>query len=260
VGYFAGTAPSAYHPLHIRHQLEQTLDNLGTNYLDIYFFHNFHFGIGDEYLEAAIEQMRALRSEGLIRAIGMRGPHRFATDRLTISSGRRSDKHERFLEMYTRIRPDFLAVRYNMLTEDDTLFEWALQRDVTVFVNKPLSQGLLTGKYDALRPRRFGAGDHRSRKRWFTPAALAVIAEGLKPIRQRFGCRPDDLVRVALRYCMRADNAVVIVGFTTPAHVEMNFKSLGKPLSKEDFAFLQDALTDLRRELAALGDVFLDEL
>jgi len=39
VGYFAGTAPHGYHPGHMRHQLEQSLDNLHTDYLDVYFLH-----------------------------------------------------------------------------------------------------------------------------------------------------------------------------------------------------------------------------
>lgn len=31
VGYFRGTAPHGYHPPHLRHQLEQTLDNLRSS-------------------------------------------------------------------------------------------------------------------------------------------------------------------------------------------------------------------------------------
>ena len=64
VGYFRGCAPNAYHPLHIRHQLEMSLSNLGTDYIDIYYFHNFHFGIHDEYLLAAIEMMNRLQRRG----------------------------------------------------------------------------------------------------------------------------------------------------------------------------------------------------
>ncbi|MGH3694604.1 MAG: aldo/keto reductase [Pseudonocardiaceae bacterium] len=82
VGYFRGTAPHGYHPVHLRHQLEQSLDNLRTDYLDIYFFHHSEFGENDELLDATIETMRTLRTEGLVRAIGMRGPHRFALERL----------------------------------------------------------------------------------------------------------------------------------------------------------------------------------
>jgi methylglyoxal reductase len=82
VGYFAGTATHPYLPGAMRRQLEATLENLRTDHLDIYFLHNSSFGDNDQYLDGAIEQMRAFRQQGLIEAVGMRGPHRFATDRL----------------------------------------------------------------------------------------------------------------------------------------------------------------------------------
>lgn len=50
VGYFAGTAPHGYHPLHMRHQLEQSPDNLRTEHLDVYFLHHPNFGPDDRYL------------------------------------------------------------------------------------------------------------------------------------------------------------------------------------------------------------------
>jgi len=78
VGYFAGTAAHPYLPGAMRRQLETTLENLRTDYLDIYFLHNSSFGEDDRYLDGAIEQMRAFQQQGLIKAVGMRGPHRFA--------------------------------------------------------------------------------------------------------------------------------------------------------------------------------------
>ena len=85
-GYFSGTAAHPYLPSAMRRQLETTLENLQTSCLDIYFLHNAEFGTDDQYLDGAVEQMRAFQEQGLIRAIGMRGPHRFATDRLTIAN------------------------------------------------------------------------------------------------------------------------------------------------------------------------------
>jgi methylglyoxal reductase len=263
VGYFAGTALNAYQPLHMRHQLEQTLDNLGTEYVDVYFLHNFDFGPDDAYLPGAVEQMRVFRDEGLVRAIGMRGPHRTAPERLTVPKAGRSDKHARFRQVFELVQPDVLAVRYNPLTPEgrDDIFAWARGHGVGVLINKPLAQGLLTGKYDPDRPPVFGPGDHRSRKRWFTPAALAVLRDGLKPLQQRFGSRPADLVRVVLRYCLqRATSAVVLVGFTTPAQVEMNFTCLDEPLTEEDLAFIRTTMERLQRALDAAGEVFLDEI
>src|SRR5205807_3620708 len=39
VGYFRGCAAHAFHPLHMRHQLEMSLNNLGTEHIDIYYLH-----------------------------------------------------------------------------------------------------------------------------------------------------------------------------------------------------------------------------
>jgi methylglyoxal reductase len=262
VGYFAGTAANAYEPLHLRHQLEQTLENLQTDYLDVYFLHNFDFGAGDVYLGGAIEQMRSFREQGLIRAIGMRGPHRFALERLVVPKRERSDKLRRFYDVFELVQPDLLAVRYNMLTPEgpDDLFAWAAQRGVGVLINKPLSQGLLTGKYEPSEAPTFGAGDHRRRKRWFTPPALALLNRGLEQLRERFGGEPAELVRVALRYCLqRADNAAVLVGFTSAEQIEMNFTCLGEPLTGDELAFIRTTMKALQAELDAAGDVFLDE-
>ena len=45
------------------------------------------------------------KTQGLIKAVGMRGPHRFATDRLTVPRQQREDKYARFRHLFTRVRP-----------------------------------------------------------------------------------------------------------------------------------------------------------
>jgi|SRR5215470_446701 len=218
VGYFRGTAPHGYHPVHMRHQLEQTLDNLRTGYLDLYFFHHAEFGQNDEWLDAAIETMRQLRVDGLVRAIGMRGPHRFALERLD-GSRARADKVARFRALFARIQPDVLAVRDNLLTPQDRqegIFAFAARHRCGVLINKPLAQGLLTGSHNPAASRVFGEGDHRTRKRWFTPAALAILTEGLDELRRHVGGGTQELVRIALWSCLdRYVHAAVLVGFTT---------------------------------------------
>ncbi|MBX6358149.1 MAG: aldo/keto reductase, partial [Micromonosporaceae bacterium] len=116
VGYFAGTAAHAYLPTAMRRQLETSLENLRTDRLDIYFFHTSEFGPDDRYLDDAIVQMRDFQRQGLVRCVGMRGPHRYAPHRLTQPRNNRPDKHARFRTLFDRIRPDYLAVRHNPLT------------------------------------------------------------------------------------------------------------------------------------------------
>jgi len=265
VGYFTGTAAHAYLPSAMRRQLETTLENLRTDRLDIYFLHNADFGPEDRYLEGAIAQMEDFRRDGLIKAIGMRGPHRFATERVTVPKERREDKHARFRHLFTRVKPDYLAVRHNALTPppptgQQDIFAFAADRGTSVLVNKPLSQGLLTGKYDPLRPPLFDAGDHRLRKAWFTPHALGIIQAGLRPLRERFGPDPADLVRVALQFCLQhAENAAILVGFTRPEQVTENLSAVGDPLGTDDLDFVRATAGALQRDLDAAGEVFLDE-
>ena len=263
VGYFAGTAEHGFDPAHMRRQLGQTLDNLGTSYLDIYAFHHSEFGAGDRWLGPATEAMRAFKAEGLVRAIGMRGPHRFATDRLTTAPDRRGDKIAQFYAAFEVVQPDVLAVRDNLLTpaaRSEGIFAFARSKECGVLINKPLAQGLLTGCHDPARPRAFGPGDHRSRKRWFTADAVAILGDGIAKLRQLAGPDPADLIRVALWSCLeRSPDAVVLVGFTTAEQVRANLTSLR---DHPDRAMLQQAraiMAAVQARLDEAGEVFVDE-
>ncbi|MFI6883902.1 aldo/keto reductase [Streptosporangium canum] len=264
VGYFAGTAEHAFHPRHMRHQLEQSLINLGTDHLDIYFLHRSDFGDDDRLLIPAVEAMHAFCSEGLIKAIGMRGPHRFARDRLTVAPNQRGDKIARFKEVFAVVQPQVLAVRDNLLSplaRSEGIFAFAAQHRTGVLINKPLGQGLLTGAYPSNMLRAFGPGDHRSRKRWFTdPAALALITEGLQELRALVGPRREDLIRIALWACLdRYAHAAVLVGFTTPQQVQQNLAALGEAPHSDVIAQARAIMARVQEKLDARGEVFTDE-
>jgi methylglyoxal reductase len=254
VGYFSGTAPNPYHPLNIRHQLEMSLCNLRTDYVDIYYFHNFNFGASREYLDDAVAEMRRFREEGKVKAIGMRGPHRFSLDRAHGTVGQ--DKYEIFFSVAEKVRPDVVQIRFNLLTPsvcaERDVFSWANSHGVGVVINKPLAQGLLLDKYDPLHPPDFEVGDHRRRKRWFGPEGLAVIHRRMSYIRERFGNERSDLVRVALQYCLhQSPNACVVAGVKGPEQVEMNLRAAGRPLLEEDVRFLQQSMAEIGEEIGA---------
>jgi aryl-alcohol dehydrogenase-like predicted oxidoreductase len=263
VGYFAGTGVHGYEPKHMRHQLEQTLDNLRTDHLDIYFLHHLDFGTNDRYLGPAADTMRDMLAAGTIRAVGLRGPHRFATDRLATPAGARDDKTARFMRVFDAIRPTVLAVRDNLLTPNERsseIVEFAQTHGCGVLVNKPLAQGLLTGTHDPLAPRSYGPGDHRRRKRWFTSDAIGIISEGLAELRQTAGTHRRDLIRIALASCLsRSEHAAALVGFTRPDQLEETLTCLDVEPSKTQLDTARAIMTTVRQRLDALGEVFLDE-
>jgi aryl-alcohol dehydrogenase-like predicted oxidoreductase len=258
VGYFSGTAEHGFEPRHMRRQLEQSLDNLGTDHLDIYAFHHPNFGEDDHWLHPAIEAMNTFRDEGLIRAIGMRGPHRFAVDRLTTPPDQRGDKIARFRALFNEIRPNVLTIRDNLLTppqQSDGIFSFAETHNVGILISKPLSQGLLTGIHRPDNARTFGPGDHRLRKRWFQPDSLAIITEGLDQIRATTGPHTEDLIRIAIWACLdRSPNAVALVGFTTADQVATNIISCRQRPSPETITTARQIMGTIQQRLDTAGE------
>jgi len=237
VGWLEGSAPHRLHPLKIQQQFETSLYNLGTDYVDIYYFHNTDFGLEDEYLDDAAELMHRFRDEGKVRFIGQSGY-----------------EYEDFLRVHETVRPDVLQFRYNALFNkwDDPetdLFAWADARNLGMVLFGPLAQGALLGKYTAASPPAFEPGDNRARNEWFTPEGLAKLGPAMKQITARFGETAPDLVQMALQYCLhRSQNAVAIPGFRNPAQVGVNVAAAGNPLGVEDVRFIRETLNFAGRQ------------
>ncbi|MER7582344.1 aldo/keto reductase [Kitasatospora sp. NPDC097691] len=257
VGYFAGTAAHPYQAAQIRRQFETTLDNLGTDYLDIYFLHVSDFGPGDRYLEEAVETVQQLKRRGLIRAIGMRAPHEFAREWATDLGHPRAAEAARFLTLLARVQPDVLTARYNLLSpiyapDETDIFDLARDRGIGMLVKQVLGKGLLIGTHDPLAAPSFPSGDHRGQDHRFTAPALQAIQSGLSVLRQRFGPTRADLTRVALRYALQRDPAVaVLVGFRTSQQITSNLTCLGEPLSSDDIGAIGLTMSSVRDMLTA---------
>jgi myo-inositol catabolism protein IolS len=233
VGWFKGTAPNAMQPLHVRHQLEQTLHNLGTDYLDIHYFHNTNFGPDDRYLEESADLMRSFQKEGKVRAIGQ-SAYSYAD----------------FQRVCPVVRPDVIQFNYSALGSpfDDPepdLFAWAEEQGYGMVMFGPLGQGLLLDKFDPENPPKFGEGDVRSGGERFGSESLRKLRERLAPIKDRFGSSVRDLARVALQYPLaRTQHGCVIPGFKNPEQVEINASAADKPLSPEDVEFIRKQLQE----------------
>jgi methylglyoxal reductase len=252
VGYYRGDAPHGFEPQHMRRQLEASLRNLQTSYLDIYFFHHLDFGPRDEYLEDAITQMYRFRDEGKVRYIGLRGPHKFSLLR-ALGDAAFDGKHDRFVWLAQKIVPDVISLRYNMLTPRlsvNSTLDWAKSKEIGILVYKPLAQGLVLDKYDPSDPPRFGTGDHRNRKAWYAAEALAVLHKRLGLLKERFRCQTaGDLARLAVRYCLsRCESACVVAGFRTAQQVTETFVAESL-LDGDSCSFIESVFAGLRDEL-----------
>ncbi len=228
VGHFPGTAAHAYEALHIRHQCEQSLHNLQTDVLDIYYFHHGDFGPDDRYLDEAIDAMQRLQREGKIRIIGL-------------SAYSAAD----FQRLVPRIRPTVLQSWAHLLDDQfirpgGPVAELLKTHEMSFVAFSPLSQGLLLGKYDAKKPPQFEPGDFRASQERFSAAGIANVNGLVDQIKTRHGARTEDLARVALQYVLAHERvACVIPGFRNRAQVACNLAAAGRPLTPPQVAELR---------------------
>lgn len=231
VGHFPGTAAHAYDPLHIRHQCEQSLKNLGRDYIDLYYLHHGEFGDDNEYLHGAAAALNALVAEGKIRL-----------------KGQSAYSNEHFARAVPVVKPMVLqswanALQPEFIAPDGVVPNLLATHGMSFVAFSPLAQGLMLDKFDPENPPKFDEGDHRKAKEKFQTDALRELKPKLNQLKERFGSDIADLSGVAQRYVLNHPNvACVIPGFRNETQVACNLAATGRELSAEDMAFIEQTL------------------
>ncbi len=220
IGWDPGPHGHAYHPDQIRERLERSLGLLGTDRVELYYFHRCEFGRDDAYLDDAVSVFRELKDEGKIRFIGL------------------SDWDLTKLARYAkRVEPDVVQPYRNVLDDDyaaSGLQAWVEANDAGIAWFSPLKHGLLLGKYEA--PVTFEKGDMRNRIPGFRDQALLDhLRRCREEVTARFGARTSQPVLMALVGALLADapTACVLLGMRNPGQVEAA-AALGDLLTAEE--------------------------
>lgn len=244
VGHFRGTAPYAYEPFHIRHQCEQSLRNLRTDYIDMYYFHHGTFvgpgrnGAGDsvrdhDYLHEAAETMRDLVKQGKVRAIGQ--------------SAYSVADFERAVPV---VKPNVLQnkanLRYDEFIRPGGAMQALMRAHQCAFVAfGPLDQGVLLDKFDPEHPPAFVEGDFRNNRKDFDAGTLRGVRAKLAEVRKRFA-RPgvpdvETLASVASRWVLSHEHVCsAIPGFRNERQASCNLRAAtDEPMSGGDASWLR---------------------
>ncbi|MEU3558509.1 aldo/keto reductase [Kitasatospora sp. NPDC006786] len=260
VGYIRGDAAHPYERSQILRQFDATLDNLGTDYLDLYFLHSSDFGADHRYLAEAARTLRELRDEGRIGAVGMRAPHEFCQAWAEDVTHPRCVEASAFMLRFAVVQPDVLTVRYNMLSPlydpmDTDIFDLAGECGVGVLIKQALGQGLLIGAHSAELPRTFPPDDHRRDDPKFSQAAVRAVQHGLGRLGETFGYTRADVTRVALQYALqRSEDAAVLLGFRTTQQISANVAAVGEPLTADEIDQIQTVMASVRETITSLTD------
>lgn len=176
---------------------ERSLQNLRTDYLDLYQIHwpAGSFGSDPVPIAATMGALNSLQESGKIRAIGVSN---FSLPQLQEAC------------QYGRI--DSLQPPFSLFWRqaEGELQPYCTAHQITILAYSPLAQGLLAGKFGP--GHRFAPGDHRSTNRMvqgeaFTRALAAI--EQLRPIAARHGCT---LAQLALAWAIAQPGTCAIAG------------------------------------------------
>jgi myo-inositol catabolism protein IolS len=227
VGWIKTSAASPFTPQNIRYQCEQSLRNLQTDYLDIYYFHHCDFGPNDCFLAEAIAAMEALRAEGKIRCVGLSGYSEGELLRVgkvlkpAVIQSWADIEHDEFIRNGSKLR--------RFMDSNEIMFVPMM----------PYAQGRLLGKYKHDAPPQFEDGDNRKGSAAFTSESLKELKPRLTALKKRFGSSVENLAHTALQFLLANDSVVsVIPGFRNSNQVRVNIEAAKGPLRKEDMEYI----------------------
>ena len=205
VGWDPGDHGHYYHPAQIRRQLERSLRNLQTDFIDLYYLHHCDFGHDGEYLDDALELVRSFRDEGKIRFIGL--------------SDWRNENIVRYADL---VDPDVVQCYRNVV--DDTyessgLKSWVENNDVGVAFFSPLKHALLLGHFEG--PVTFGEGDHRSSLAEFRDFGLITRLKACRrEMHKRFPAQEEPVLHGLVGAVLSdAETGCALVGQRRLSHV-----------------------------------------
>jgi len=205
----------------IRHHVEASLTRLGTEYLDLYWQHNW-----DRHtpLEETLSTLDDLVRQGKIRYAGLSDTPAWAVARMATLAEWRG---------WTPIAA--IQVEFNLLerTSEGELFGAARELGLGVLPWSPLANGLLTGKYTRENPSPAGAGRgmfvarHLTERTWRLLDTLGRIA----------AAHDATIAAVALAWVRQQPLVTsTIIGARTAAQLTANLASLAVTLSAAELA------------------------
>ncbi|HBI15330.1 MAG TPA: aldo/keto reductase [Desulfobulbaceae bacterium] len=215
----------------IRKEVEDSLQRLGTDYIDLYQTHWQSPEPASDPIADTMACLLKLKEQGKIRAIG--------ASNVNVSQIREYQA----VGLLDAIQP-----RYSMLDRaiEEELLPYCVEQNISSLVYSPLEQGLLTGAIGM--DRTFSPGEYRNNIPWFAPVnrrkVLAMLA-GWRPLTEKYRC---DLAQLVIAWTVAQPGVTfALCGARKPEHSRRNAAGGTLVLAAED-------ITTMRREVEALGE------
>ncbi|PTK59659.1 oxidoreductase [Staphylococcus nepalensis] len=207
-----GNVKMSNDPDFLRNQVEQSLKRLKVDYIDLYYI---HFPDETTPKDQAVAALKSLKDEGKIKAIGVSN---FSLEQIKEAN---KDGHV-----------DVVQMEYNLLNrENEAVFDYTKENQITFIPYFPLVSGLLAGKYT--ENTKFD--DLRAENPEFQGDRFKENLEKIDELRDIADNHRVDVAHVVLAFYLTQPSLdVVIPGAKQPHQVVDNLTTLDVKLTKEE--------------------------
>ena len=209
-------------PEYIEAQLQRSLKNLGTDYLDLFYIHRIPKDATDADLAMMMEKLKTLKETGVIHAIGL------------------SEANARVIRLAHKICPlSAIQTEYSLMRrgpETDGVLDTCRELGITFIAYSPLWRGGLSPNFD---PAKLEGGDFRAMLPTHTGESWQrnkIIVEKLQAFAIQKGCSLSQLALAWLRY----QSVVTIPGMRTVERLQDNLKSCDVVLTPADLKIIDE--------------------
>lgn len=209
----------------IMHEIDGTLQRLGTDYLDLYIIHRFDY---DTPIEETMEALHTLVKSGKVRALGASAMYGYQFYNMQMVA-----KENGFTPFSA------MENHYNLLYREDEreLIPICRQMDVSLMPYSPLAGGHLaraTWESDTLRGRTDcvvkGKYDHMEKQDINIVARVQELAE-------KYNCK---MSQIALAWHLAKGVDSPIIGATKAKYIDDAVGAINIHLADEDVAYLEE--------------------
>lgn len=214
-------------PESIMEEIDQSLERLGTDYVDIYMSHWQSVEPYFTPISETMETLSKLKQQGKIKAIGAAN--------VTV---------EHILEYEKFGGLDIVQAKYSILDRaiEDELLPACIERGIVVQAYSPLEQGLLTGACT----RGYTPVGSQLTKKWFQPGNFGKamdFVDWLSPLCEKYRCTVPNLVMAWI--LAQNENIIILSGSTCLEQLEPNMQTLHIQLDQEDVRIMREMAESL---------------
>ena len=211
------------HPEYIRKACEQSLTNLGTEALDLYYMHRQDPSLE---IEEIVGTMADLVKEGKVKYIGL--------SEVDAQSIRRAHK----IHPITAIQTEFSLWSREPAQE---IFETCKELNITFVAYSPLGRGFLTGAFKSRAD--FEAGDYRLNNPRFTDEAINENLKFVEVIDGIARTKGVTKAQIALNWILSQNDEIVTIPGTKKIHrLEENLGAYQVQLTQADLELIENSI------------------